>query len=139
MLIESGDWGVVRVLPEVLDSSELLVTGTILQSDGLRLQLRISARDASGVEWLNRVYSGSTRSTDYPVSVPGDPYLGLYQQIADDLAAVRRAKERKAVGDDTRHCPYALCHATGACGVRIVPNANASRDSMRFSAFSGRG
>jgi hypothetical protein len=95
VLIESGDWGVVRVLPEVLDSSELLVTGTILQSDGLRLQLRINARDASGVEWLNRVYSGSTRSTDYPVSVPGDPYLGLYQQIADDLVAVRRQKSAK--------------------------------------------
>jgi hypothetical protein len=96
VLIESGDWGVVRVLPEVLDSSELLVTGIILQSDGLRLQLRINARDASGVEWLNRVYSGSTRSTDYPASVPGDPYLGLYQQIADDLAAVLRQKTRSS-------------------------------------------
>jgi hypothetical protein len=95
VLIESGDWGVVRVLPEVLDSSELLVTGTILHSDGLRLELRINARDASGVEWLDRVYFGSTTSTDYPVRVPGDPYLELYQQIANDLLALRRQKSAK--------------------------------------------
>ena len=48
VLINSGEWGVVRVLPEALESSELLVTGTILHSDGLRLSLSITARDASG-------------------------------------------------------------------------------------------
>ena len=95
VLIDSGDWGVVRVLPEALDSSELLVTGTILRSDGLRLELRINARDASGFEWLNQVYWGSTVSADYPVAVPGDPYLDVYQQIASDLLAVRQQMSAK--------------------------------------------
>ena len=91
-LIDSGDWGVVRVLPNALESSELLVTGTILHSDGQRLELQITARDATGALWLDKVYSGATTSSDYPVKVPGDPYLDVYRQIADDLLAVRQQK-----------------------------------------------
>jgi hypothetical protein len=95
VLINSGDWGVVRVLPEALDSSELLVTGTILHSDGLRLELNINARDATGNQWLDKIYSGSTTSSDYPVRVTGDPYLDIYRQIASDLLAVRKQKSGK--------------------------------------------
>ena len=95
VLIDSGHWGVVRVLPEALDSSELLVTGTILHSDGLRLKLQINARDASGVQWLDQVYWGSTVSADYPVKGSVDPYVDVYQQIAADLAAVRLGKSAK--------------------------------------------
>lgn len=90
VLVESGEWGAVRVLPEVVASSELLVTGTILHSDGQKLELRITARDASGAEWLNKVYSQEAGPEDYPVQVSGDPYLDLYHRIADDLLSVRR-------------------------------------------------
>ena len=92
VLIDSGEWGVVRVLPEVLESSELLVTGTILHSDGQRLELHISARDAIGVSWLDKKYSGATTTADYPVTVQGDPYLPVYRQIVSDLLQVRRQK-----------------------------------------------
>jgi hypothetical protein len=98
-LINSGDWGVVRVLPEALDSSELLVTGTILYSDGQRLELRIVARDAAGAQWLNKVYTGTTTPGDYPVKVPGDPYMDVYQQIAADLLAARRQMSTKQLAD----------------------------------------
>ena len=136
VLIESGDWGVVRVLPEVLDSSELLVTGTILQSDGLRLQLRINARDASGVEWLNQIYSASTRSTDYPVSVPGDPYLGLYQQIADDLAAVLRQKSAKQLATikDIALMRYAIQLAPTVFGSYLTQTPEGQYVLVRFPA-----
>lgn len=95
VLVGSGDWGVVRVLPEALDSSELLVTGTILHSDGQRLELRIQARDASGAQWLDKVYTGATTPADYPVKVPGDPYGRVYQQIAADLLAARAQRSAK--------------------------------------------
>ncbi len=98
-LVDSGDWGVVRVLPEAQDSSELLVTGTILYSDGQRLELQIKARDATGAQWLDKVYSGVTTSADYPVQVHGDPYLGVYAQIANDLLAVRLQKTAKQLAD----------------------------------------
>ncbi len=99
VLIESGDWGVVRVLPEALESSELQVSGTILHSDGQRLELHIQARDATGVQWLDKVYSGATTPQDYPVKVPGDPFLSVYTHIASDLLAARRQQSAKQLAD----------------------------------------
>jgi hypothetical protein len=99
VLVDSGDWGVVRVLPDALDSSELQVTGTILHSDGQRLQLQIRARDATGAQWLDKVYTGTTVPADYPVRVPGDPYLNVYRQIAADLLAARAQKSAKQLAD----------------------------------------
>ncbi len=99
LLIDSGEWGVVRVLPEPLESSELLVTGTILQSDGQRLELRIVAKDAAGTLWLDKVYTGTTTPADYPVKVPGDPFLGVYRNIASDLLAARGRMSAKQLTD----------------------------------------
>ncbi|MCB1705347.1 MAG: hypothetical protein KDI17_10820 [Halioglobus sp.] len=99
ILVNSGDWGVVRVLPEPLDSSELLVTGTIQHSDGQRLELHIEARDAAGAQWLDRVYTGTTTPADYPVKVPGDPFMQVYRQIAADLLAVRRQMSAGQLAD----------------------------------------
>jgi len=92
VLVDSGEWGVVRVLPRELALSELSVTGTIQHSDGQRLELRIVARDATGELWLDKVYSGTANPADYPVPVPGDPYLDVYRQIDADLQAVARQK-----------------------------------------------
>jgi hypothetical protein len=99
VLENSQAWGVVRVLPETLESSELLLTGTILHSDGLRLALHIQARDASGRAWLDRVYVDETREADYPVAEGLDPYLDLYRQIANDLLAAREALSEKQLRD----------------------------------------
>ncbi|CAA0118373.1 Uncharacterised protein [Halioglobus japonicus] len=98
-LIDTGDWGVVRVLPEALDSSELLVTGTIIHSDGQWLELRIVAKDAAGAIWLDRAYNGTTTSASYPVKIDSDPYIGVYQRIASDLLDVRRQMSAKQLAD----------------------------------------
>lgn len=98
-LVDSGNWGVVRVLPEATDSSELLVTGSILYSDGQRLELDIKVRDATGALWLDKVYSGVTTSADYPVKVPGDPFAEVYAQIANDLLALRQQKTPRQLDD----------------------------------------
>jgi hypothetical protein len=66
-----------------------------LHSDGQSLKLHITARDATGVRWLDKEYSGATRPADYPVKRPGDPYLAVYRQIASDLLVVRRQKSVK--------------------------------------------
>ncbi|MDG2046807.1 MAG: hypothetical protein P8J79_06275 [Halioglobus sp.] len=136
VLIESRGWGVVRVLPEVLDSSELLVTGTIVYSDGLRLQLRINARDAGGVEWLNRVYSGSARPADYLVSVPQDPYLALYREIADDLVAVHRQKSAKQLASirDIALMRYAIQLAPAVFTTYLTRAADGHYTLARFPA-----
>lgn len=89
-LNDSDTWGVVRVLPEALDSSELLVTGTILHSDGQRLELHVTAIDASGAPWLDQNYTASVAPADYAAKV--DPFLDVYNRIAADLLAARQRR-----------------------------------------------
>lgn len=95
-LVESGAWGVVRVLPEALESSELLVTGAIEHSDGQRLALRIRAVDASGAMWLEQTYSATASSSNY--TGKADPFISVYTRIAADLLAERR---RRSAGELT--------------------------------------
>jgi len=91
VLVESGAWGVVRVLPEPGSASNLQITGTIVHSDGLRLVLDIEAIDASGRTWLAKRYHDETAASDYPVGQDVDPYLDLYHAIANDLVRARVA------------------------------------------------
>jgi hypothetical protein len=97
ILVESGAWGVVRVLPEASSASSLQITGTIVHSDGLRLVLDIQATDASGRTWLSRRYHDQAAASDYPVAQDGDPYLDLYHAIANDLVQARRAMDASAL------------------------------------------
>jgi hypothetical protein len=118
-LVGSGKWGVVRVLPDPLDSAELLVTGKIIRSDGQRLELQIEARDATGLQWLSKRYTGATTSGDYPVKGSSDPYAGVYAQIANDLLAVR---QQKSAAELAQIRQVALMRYAAA----LAPNAFAS-------------
>ena len=97
VLLDSGNWGVVRVLPEPLVSNELLVQGRILHSDGQRLELHITASDATGRMWLDRVFVAAAAADDYPVSLDGDPYLELYRQVGAELLLMRQQLTQKRV------------------------------------------
>jgi hypothetical protein len=90
VLQETDAWGVVRVLPEAAVLPELLVSGEILVSDGVQLELRVRAEDATGRLWLQRIYRDQSEAADYPVSADGDPFVDLYRQLANDLLAIRR-------------------------------------------------
>ena len=95
-LARSGEWGAVRVVPETDKSAELLVTGTIVRSDGNTLELHVLAMDAGGRVWLDRSFTGIV-TDDYAVSNAGadDPvevtlsYRSLYESIATGLLEVR--------------------------------------------------
>ena len=56
-LVDSGEWGAVRVVPKADPAAELLVTGTIGHSDGDDLALTLRAVDARGVEWAQGTYT----------------------------------------------------------------------------------
>src|SRR6056297_63244 len=96
-LEESGHWGVVRVVPERPDSTALSVSGKILHADGRDLVLSVTAVDAAGREWLSRIYRGRTSATDYPVDDGCDPFASVYNQIANDLQAVRSGSDAATI------------------------------------------
>ena len=84
---KTGYWGAVRVVPRDISDSELLVSGAILQSNGLQLDLRIAARDASGRKWFTRDYRAAVEAAYYQSSAfTGEAFQPLYNTIANDLA-----------------------------------------------------
>ncbi|TQV85140.1 hypothetical protein FKG94_02835 [Exilibacterium tricleocarpae] len=85
-LIDSGHWGVVRVMPQAYQSSDLLIEGVIRHSDGEVLTLAIEARDGAGRMWLDKTYQHTATEQDYQRSGV-DPFQALFDVIARDLLA----------------------------------------------------
>lgn len=100
-LVDSNQWGAIRVIPENDPSLDLIIEGQIIQSDGETLELQIRAVDSSGREWLNQTYADQSIQEEYPESTRFtldnsfdainfiDPFQDIYNRIANDLVAVR--------------------------------------------------
>ena len=97
-LVDAHAWGAVRVIPEVDAAAELLVTGTILNSNGETLQLRMRVVDATGHVWLEQDFAGSQQE--------------LFAQFALSLHAARPKNRRR-------------CRTTGALRSRTGPCSRA--------------
>ena len=153
-LIASNQWGAVRVLPENDPSVDLLVHGTIFQSDGEVLDLAIRATDSTGREWLNKRYMEVAAMSDYPDTTrftPGrrfeannfiDPFQDVYDLIANDLQAARNAIDAGALAEiqlvaemlyANDIAPDAFAHSLqiNADGTRSVASLPADDDPMR--------
>ena len=89
-LVETDEWGAVRVVPELEPAAELLITGAIVKSDGVVLALEIRVVDATGREWLNKPYTASALSI-VDEDETKEPFQVLYDRIAADLYAARAA------------------------------------------------
>lgn len=91
-LAGTAQWGVVRVVPELVDSTDVTVEGRILESTGKELKLAIRAVDATGREWLEKEYEGEadTRSYKEGGNLGRDPFQNVYVNIANDLLEARR-------------------------------------------------
>ncbi len=94
-LERTSHWGAVRVVPGDRTGTELMVKGTILESDGLGLELDIVAVDATGREWLDKKYRGRADSGTYSDGeiMGRDPFQNVYNDIANDLLAARTRLE----------------------------------------------
>ena len=52
-LQHTGNWGVVRVIPDRLSEMDVWVDGEILKSDGENLWLQVTVEDATGKRWFS--------------------------------------------------------------------------------------
>jgi hypothetical protein len=94
----TGEWGAVRVVPGGASWAELLVSGTILKSNGKDLALAIVARDATGRVWFDRKYVQRADISAYAKERPldgRDPFQALYNRIANDLLRERDRRKPK--------------------------------------------
>lgn len=93
----SAQWGAVRVAPESVDFVDVAVEGRIIESTGKRLELEITARDASGRVWIDgKRYAGLADIGSYKTDAAlqaRDPFQNIYSHIANDLVTARNALE----------------------------------------------
>lgn len=87
VLQNSGAWGAVRVVPNESRVTDLMISGTILHSDGETLELKVLARDSRDYVWLERVYEATASRYAYDSKTRStyDPFQAVYHQIANDL------------------------------------------------------
>ena len=92
-LQRSGNWGIVRVMPNNASPMDVRVEGTILQSNGEAMILRVTVTDSTGREWYTREYEEVISQFSYePVQrQQNDPFQVIYNNIANDLLAYREA------------------------------------------------
>jgi hypothetical protein len=88
----SGQWGQVRVVPAEADSLDVIVTGKILESNGMQLKVELTVTDAAGRTWYRKVYEApaDTRSYRDTSGRPRDPFQNLYSEVANDMLVARQ-------------------------------------------------
>lgn len=90
-LQHTGNWGVVRVVPDRISEMDLWVDGEILKSDGENLWLRVSVEDATGKRWFSKKYTGIAGKYSYDGTTANrsEPFQKVYNQVANDMLAYR--------------------------------------------------
>lgn len=91
-LQRTGNWGVVRVIPDRQSEMDLWVDAEILKSDGEALELDVKVADATGKTWYTRKYKETASKYAYDLRRGSrqEPFQGIYNRIANDMLAFRR-------------------------------------------------
>lgn len=91
-LQRSGNWGIVRLMPNNASPMDLVVNGTILRSNGEEMSIRITVSDSTGREWYTKTYDEVISQFSYDPSQrqQSDPFQVIYNNIANDLLAYRK-------------------------------------------------
>jgi hypothetical protein len=114
---ESAGWGAIRVLPDADPTAEVMLTGEIIESNGVELSLHITARDSTGRLWIERTYTDFALG-NYAVNLNylNDPFQDLYNKITNDLNEVRAGLSERDLNRilDTSMLRYAAALAPEA-------------------------
>lgn len=90
-LQSTGNWGVVRVMPNDITAFDILLTGQILLSNGESMVLKVTASDSSGRVWYEKEYEEQVSQFSYDLTQrqANDPFQVIYNNISNDLLAWR--------------------------------------------------
>jgi hypothetical protein len=92
-LQSTGFWGAVRMVPKA-SNVDLVVSGTILKSNGKKLEVEVLAFDALGKKWLDEKYKHEADAAAYTAeSGDQEPFQNLYNEIANDLLKERHKRD----------------------------------------------
>ncbi len=135
-LVESGEWGAVRVVPEPDIAAELLIYGAIVRSDGQVLELQVRAIDATGRAWLNATYKSEVTADGERQGQGDGGFDALYQSIARDLVSARAQLGEKSLKDvrEVSLLRYADQLAPAAFGDYLDSDSDGSFQILRLPA-----
>ncbi len=91
-LQRSANWGIVRLMPNNSSPMDVQVTGTILESNGEFMTIRVQVADSLGREWYTKLYEEEVSQFSYDPQQrqKNDPFQVIYNKIANDLLAYRQ-------------------------------------------------
>lgn len=91
-LQRSANWGIVRLMPNDSSPMDVFINGTILESNGESMAMRIQVSDSTGRIWYTREYDQEISQFSYDPSQRQqvDPFQILYNNIANDLLAWKK-------------------------------------------------
>ena len=84
-------WGIVRVVPDEDNGTEVMVRGKIEYSDGESLSINVEVVDARNVVWFHKTYAETAKDPDRAQVEPGkqDIFQDLYNSITNDIIQYR--------------------------------------------------
>ncbi len=130
----TAQWGVVRIVPGLVEAMDLIVTGRIVESNAAELKLDIRAVDSTGRVWLERQYEGvpDTRAYRQGDTSGRDPFQNVYVAIADDLLAAREklATDELATVQRVTEVRFAAGFAPAAFGDYLEQNRRDGRYAL---------
>jgi len=89
----TAQWGAVRVIPEMAEFVDVIVTGTLVDSNGGFLSVDVTVTDAAGRVWIKeKRYESMADLGAYKTSASmkaRDPFQNVYSQIANDMLLAR--------------------------------------------------
>ncbi len=136
-LVASGEWGAVRVVTGPDVAAEVGISGSIIRSDGERLEIRVRAVDATGRLWFDQVFGSSLvqneRDRD-PGTAPGS--AAIYDDIEATLRAARDRLDDRALARiiETSLLRYATELAPSAFGQYLADDGNGMFSIRRLPA-----
>ena len=136
-LVSTGEWGAVRVVTGPDAAAEVGISGSIIRSDGERLEIRVRAVDATGRLWFDEVFGSSLVQGEHetdPGAAPGDPVI--YDEIAASLRAARNRLDDRELARiiETSLLRYATELAPSAFGQYLSEDANGMFSIRRLPA-----
>lgn len=83
----TGHWGAVRVIPSRDAFTDVIISGTVEESDGEFITLNVSVDDSRGQHWYSKSYGTQTGISSYSENRDRreDPYQKVFNDIANDL------------------------------------------------------
>jgi hypothetical protein len=92
-LESTAQWGAVRVIPDTAEFVDVIVTGTLIDSNGGFLSVDVTAVDAAGRVWIkDKRYQSLVDLGAYKTTASmkaRDPFQNVYSEIANDLVVAR--------------------------------------------------